>query len=136
MKFTVYFNGQFWVGIVEEIHDGKLRAGRYVFGPEPRDQEVFEFVNRRLLDFINGLSEEVAIENHEVRKINPKRLARQISREIKTKGISTYAQAALQLEYEKRKKEKQILSRNRRKEIKEYKREVKLKKAKEKRHGR
>jgi len=55
---------------------------------------------------------------------------------MKANGVSTYAQAALQLEYEKRKKEKQILSKARREELKEYKRELKRKKAKEKHRGR
>jgi len=55
---------------------------------------------------------------------------------MKAKGVSTFAQAAIQLEYEKRKKEKQVLSKARREELKEYKRAIKLKKAKEKHRGR
>ena len=136
MKLTVFYDGQFWVGVVEEIVNGKLRAGRYLFGSEPKDQEVFAFVNTKLLDFMNGLSEQLSVENRQPRKMNPKRLARQVAREMKANGVSTFAQAALQLEYEKRKKEKQILRRARREELKEYKREIKRKKAKEKHRGR
>jgi len=136
VKLTVFYDGQFWVGVVEEIVNGKLRAGRYLFGSEPKDQEVFAFVNTKLLDFMNGLSEQLSVENRQPRKMNPKRLARQVAREMKVNGVSTFAQAALQLEYEKRKKEKQILRRARREELKEYKREIKRKKAKEKHRGR
>jgi len=111
VKLTVFYDGQFWVGVVEEIVNGKLRAGRYLFGSEPKDQEVFAFVNTKLLDFMNGLSEQLSVENRQPKKMNPKRLARQVAREMKANGVSTFAQAALQLEYEKRKKEKQILRR-------------------------
>jgi len=136
VKLTVFYDGQFWVGVVEEIVDGKLKAGKYLFGSEPKDQEVFALVNTTLLDFMNGLSEQLSVENREPKKMNPKRLARQVAREMKASGVSTFAQAALQLEYEKRKKEKQIVRRDRREELKEYKREIKLKKAKEKHRGR
>jgi hypothetical protein len=136
VKLTVFHDGQFWVGVVEEVVNGKLRAGRYLFGSEPKDQEVLEFVNTKLLEFMSGLSEHLSVEKRQPRKINPKRLARQAAREMKANGVSTYAQAALQLEYEKRKKEKQILSKARREELKEYKRELKRKKAKEKHRGR
>jgi hypothetical protein len=136
VKLTVFYDGQFWVGVVEEIVNGKLRAGRYLFGSEPKDQEVFAFVNTKLLDFMNGLSEQLSVENRQPRKMNPKRLARQVAREMKVNGVSTFAQAALQLEYEKRKKEKQLLRRARREELEEYKREIKRIKAKEKHRGR
>jgi len=135
VKLTVFYDGQFWAGVVEEIVNGKLKAGRYLFGPEPKDQEVLEFVNKKLLGFMEGLSEQLSVETDQPRKLNPKRLARQIAREMKANGVSTFAQAALQLEYEKRKKEKQILSRARREEIKAYKREIKRLKAKEKHRG-
>lgn len=32
--FTVYFDGQFWVGIVERIEEGGFSAARVVFGAE------------------------------------------------------------------------------------------------------
>jgi len=136
MKLTVFYDGQYWVGVVEEIIEGKLRAGRFIFGSEPKDQEVIQFVYTRLLDFMDGLSEEVALNNQLTRKMNPKRIARMVAREVKANGVSTFAQAAIQLEYEKRKKEKQNLTRERREEMKEYKRDIKLKKAKEKHRGR
>jgi len=135
MKLTVFYDGQYWVGVVEESTEGKLRAGRFIFGSEPKDQEVIQFIYTKLLDFMDGLSEEVELGHQLTRKINPKRLARMAAREVNTNGVSTFAQAAIQLEYEKRKKEKQNLSRERRDEMKAYKRDIKLKKAKEKHRG-
>ena len=136
MKLTVYHDGQFWVGVVEEVVDGKLKAGRFLFGSEPKDQEVYAFVNNELPAFVDGLSEQLTVEEREARRINPKRLARQAAREMKARGVSTFAQAALQLEYEKRKKEKQTLRKAKREELTAYKRAVRLKKAKEKHRGR
>lgn len=33
--FTVYFDGQFWVGVVERIDEGGLSVARVVLGAEP-----------------------------------------------------------------------------------------------------
>ena len=44
---TLYHDGQFWVGIVEHVENGKLSACRIVFGAEPSDEEVLQFVVRR-----------------------------------------------------------------------------------------
>lgn len=30
MKLTVYYDGQFWVGVVEVVNNGKLRAFRHL----------------------------------------------------------------------------------------------------------
>jgi hypothetical protein len=136
MKLTVYYDGQFWVGVVEEVHEGKLKAGRYVFGSEPNDTEILEFIQKQILDLTNRLSKEVNVKTPTERRVNPKRLARQVANEMKRKGISSHAQEALKLEYEKRKKEKQTFSRQQREEMKERKREIKLQKAKKKHRGR
>jgi hypothetical protein len=136
MKLTVYYDGQFWVGVVEEVHEEKLKAGRYVFGSEPNDTEILEFIQKQILDLTNRLSKEVNVKTPTERRVNPKRLARQVANEMKRKGISSHAQEALKLEYEKRKKEKQTFSRQQREEMKERKREIKLQKAKKKHRGR
>lgn len=41
--FTVYFDGQFWVGLLEILEDGHVRAARHVFGAEPSGAEVLAF---------------------------------------------------------------------------------------------
>lgn len=41
---TVYYNGQFWVVLVEKIGgDGSLKVGKYTFGPEPTNAELIHF---------------------------------------------------------------------------------------------
>ncbi|MBW5470813.1 DUF2992 family protein [Brevibacillus formosus] len=135
MKLTVYYDGQFWVGVVEENDNGRLKAGRHLFGSEPKDNEILEFIQKNLHEVTNKLSQEVDIKTSCDRRVNPKRLARQVARELSMKGISSYAQEALKLEYEKRKKEKKVYTRQQRDEMKERKRELKLQKAKAKHRG-
>ena len=136
MKVTVYHDGQFWVGIVEVVEDGKVRAGRHVFGVKPQDSEILEFVNRIILKLTESLSQDVFVIPPARVKVNPKRLARQASRELRNKSISTAAQDAIKLEYESRKKERQMRSRQSQEEQKERRREIARLKAKEKHRGR
>ncbi|SFJ35107.1 YjdF family protein [Brevibacillus centrosporus] len=136
MKLTVFFDGQFWVGVVEQYVQGKVKAGKHLFGAEPKDQEILEFVWKQLDQLTEGLSQNVESGyGISERRINPKRLARQVSREMEQRGVSSYAQEALRLEYEKRKKEKQVDSRQQKEELKERKRELKVQKAKAKHRG-
>lgn len=135
MKLTVYYDGQFWVGVVEENDNGKLKAGRYIFGSEPKDTEILAFIQKNIHEVTNKLSQEVDIHASCDRRINPKRLARQVARELSMKGISSYAQEALKLELEKRKKENQEYTHQQRDAMKERKRELRLQKAKAKHRG-
>lgn len=52
MKLTIYYDGQFYIGLVEIVSENKLKAYRYIFGKEPKDQEVLNFVNTKLLKLI------------------------------------------------------------------------------------
>ena len=119
MKLTVYFDGQFWVGVVEVQDGDRVKAGRFVFGSEPKDQEVLSFILNELDAVISRMSQEVIGITLTERKINPKRVARQAAREMSKKGISSFAQEALKMEYEKRKKEKQGATRQQREDRKE-----------------
>ncbi len=39
MKLTVYYDGQFWVGVIEVVNDGKLRAIRLCLDKSQRIQK-------------------------------------------------------------------------------------------------
>ncbi|HPS43653.1 MAG TPA: DUF2992 family protein [Treponemataceae bacterium] len=44
---TVMFDGQFWIALIEKIGpDGILSVGKYVFGAEPSNPELVEFMLR------------------------------------------------------------------------------------------
>ncbi|MDF2058529.1 YjdF family protein [Priestia megaterium] len=129
MSLTIYHDGQFWVGIIEVVEDGKLRAFRYVFGAKPKDTEILEFIYYRLLDIINkSVHSGLDVERKSDKKINPKRLQRQVAKEINKVGISTKAQEAMKQEYEEKKKSKK-------KRAKQYREELKKQKAKAKHKG-
>ncbi|EPU45903.1 Protein of uncharacterised function (DUF2992) [Streptococcus agalactiae] len=44
MKMTVYFDGNFWLGLIEYDDDGDYKVFRYFFGKEPKDDDVFNFL--------------------------------------------------------------------------------------------
>ncbi|KPC72464.1 hypothetical protein ADL26_13945 [Thermoactinomyces vulgaris] len=135
MKLTVYHDGQFWVGVIEETVDSKLRAGQVIFGSEPKDTEILDFVNKKLLSYIEKRRFQVEIEKKE-KKINPKRLARQVAKEMQQKGVSNYAHEAMQLELQERKKERKIISKEEKEALARKKREMKIAKRKAKHKGR
>ncbi|WP_445480570.1 YjdF family protein [Lysinibacillus irui] len=137
MKLTIYFDGQFYIGLIENISENKYKAYRYVFGNDPKDHEVLDFVNKNLFDFIkNDKHGGISIKQDKVKKINPKRLQRKVAKELKKPSISTKAEEALKAEFELRKKEKTVTSKRLKEERKEYSRNIKVQKSKNKHKGR
>ena len=106
---TILFQDPFWIGLYEREEDGRYQVCRIVFGAEPRDQEVYQFLleHWRKLRFspavAGGLPPE-AIRN-------PKRRQREVQRETRTAGIGTKAQQALKLQQEQGKLERKVRSR-------------------------
>ncbi|MBH8599295.1 YjdF family protein [Thermoactinomyces sp. CICC 10523] len=135
MKLTVFFNGQFWVGVIEQWDGNRLKAAQHIFGTEPNDEEVMLFVQRNMLRLIAEAKEHVSVCRKE-KKANPKRLARQAAKEMKQKGVSTYAQMAIKQEYERRKQERKKSAKERKEELAVKKWELKVQKRKEKHRGR
>lgn len=43
-KLTVFFEDPFRVGVFEKLDGGLLETSRVVFGAEPKDMELFDFV--------------------------------------------------------------------------------------------
>lgn len=41
---TIYFDGQFWCALIERCEDGKTYAGRHVFGAEPSNPEILNWM--------------------------------------------------------------------------------------------
>jgi len=136
MSLTIYHDGQFWVGIIEVVEDGKLRAFRYVFGTEPKDTEILDFIYYKLLNIINqSIHSGIDVEGKSDKKINPKRLQRQVAKQINKVGVSTKAQEAMKQEYEEKKKSKKKRAKQYREELKDQKYLMKKQKAKAKHKG-
>jgi hypothetical protein len=45
-KLTVFFEEPFWVGVFERISDGKLSVCKVTFGAEPKDYDVYDFIQK------------------------------------------------------------------------------------------
>jgi hypothetical protein len=132
-NLTVYYDCPFWVGIFEERFENTITVCRIVFGSEPKDCEVYTYINNEYYSLL--FSRPVPIDEKTApRKINPKRLQRQIKKQIKTAGVGTKAQNAIKKEYELRKAEHKVVSKiNKEKEKKklfekkQYKKKMKRK---------
>lgn len=134
-SLKVFFQEPFWIGIFESECCGKFSVCKVTFGAEPKDCEIYEFVlkNYYNLRFSSPVFQK---EPEKKKNPNPKRIKRQISRQMNNITIGTKAQNALKLQHEelceKRKKQK--------KENKEEKKarlfEIKRQKRKEKHRGR
>ena len=47
---TIYFDGQFWCAFIQKRINGKLYAGRYVFGSEPANPRILDWMLHQFLD--------------------------------------------------------------------------------------
>lgn len=89
---TVYHDGQFWVGLAEHVEDGRYGVARIVFGAEPSDEEILQFVADKWekLSFFDGKPAEASKPAK-----NPKRRAREAAKTLKQPAMSTRAQQVL-----------------------------------------
>lgn len=82
--FSVYFDGQFWIGVLDIVENGEIRAARRVFGSEPTIAELWEFTHadgNRLIDEALAAPGMPLGERQVAPVRNPKRLARQAARQ-------------------------------------------------------
>ncbi len=132
-RLTVFFEEPFWVGIYEREFEGKYEACKITFGAEPKDYEVYEFMlkNYDRLRFSPSLEAQAITE----RRINPKRMQREVHKQLQSAGVGTKAQQALKLQQEQCKLERKVHSRQQREAEKERQFELRQEKRKEKHRG-
>ena len=99
---TVYHDGQFWVGLAEHVEGGRYGVARIVFGAEPSDEEI--------LQFVVGKWEKLSFFGDEATKTskpakNPKRRVREAAKTLKRPAMSTKAQQAFAAQREAMKRE-------------------------------
>ena len=92
IALTVFFEDPFWVGLVERGEGAGLRAGRIVFGAEPSDAQVYDWVLAGMPGI--RLSGEVRAASAPKLAVNPKRRQRQ-ARAVSESRVGTKAQQAL-----------------------------------------
>jgi hypothetical protein len=131
-KLTVFFEEPFWVGVFEHVSDGKLSVCKVTFGAEPKDYEIYEFVLKNYYQL--RFSPAVATDVKEIGR-NPKRVQREVRKQLQNTGIGTKSQRALKLQQEQLKTERKTVSRERREAEKQRQFELKQQKRKEKHRG-
>lgn len=132
-RLTVFFEEPFWRGVYERQTKEGLCVCKVVFGAEPKDYEVFQYIlcNRYQMRF----SPIVRSAMQEERKISPKRLQRQAGKEIMQVGVCKKAQQAMQQQREIQAASKKAERTIRKKRTQEERFVQKQRKKKEKRKG-
>lgn len=109
VSLTVFFDGQFYVGLVERTQNDMLTCCRIVFGAEPKDCEIYRY----LLDswYSLAFSPPVSAGRISTAHINPKRMQRTAARLLSRSAEGgTKSQQALRLQREQNKVERRIKS--------------------------
>ncbi len=136
MFLTIYFDGQFWVGLIECVDDSRLRVARHIFGAEPGDIAVLAFVQYQLLEVAARATVGVEIERRVTVIRHPKRAAREAAKIMRQPIVSTKAQAALKLQHEQNKDEHHKRTKAEHAAAKARRRELKREKARQRHRGR
>ena len=132
-KLMVFFENPFWVGVFERVSGERLSVCKVTFGAEPKDYEVYDFIVRNYYRL--RFSPAVATGVKEAGR-NPKRIQREVKKQIQNAGIGTKSQQALKLQQEQWKTERKTAGREQREAEKRRQFELKQQKKKEKRRGR
>lgn len=136
IKVTVLIENSFWVGIFERNDDDGYAVARQIFGGEPSDAELHDFV-------LSHFDELKFTEPHEfqliIKRKSPKRMLREVRKEMEKakKGLPnvTHAQDILRVDLEKRKKIKKTVSKAEKEALLEKKFQIKQDKRKKKHRG-
>ena len=133
-SLTILFENPFWVGLYERIEDDQYEACKIIFGAEPKDYEVYDFLLRNWdkLKFSPPVKADMVTERH----INPKRMQREINGQLQNRGIGTKAQQALKLQHEQGKIERKTKSREQKEAEQEQRYALRQEKKKAKHRGR
>lgn len=134
VKITVYFEDPFWIGIFERNVDDKLSVCKIIFGAEPKDNEILHFILNRYSKL--KYSPEIFFEKALKEKINPKRVQRNIKKQLKNNGVATKSWQALKYQQEQNKTYRKRKSKEQKELEKEKMYSLRQKKKREKHKGR
>ncbi len=136
MRLTILFDPPYWIGLLEAESDGLLYAARHIFGSEPGDSEVYAFVHNDLLPLMNSMTIGLPIASAPTpRRINPKRLQRDIRREVSRTDVPGKAHEAMRIQIEANIQEHIVMSRTQRGAKRQHKRDIAAAKARAKHKG-
>lgn len=129
----VFFEDPFWIGVFEFGNQKEFVASKVVFGKEPKETELFEFVLKQFHTLSYSPSVEIVAKKE---KSNFKRKQRNARKEMQATGVGTKSQQALKLQQEVLKKAKCVNKKELKKHHKEKIFELKQLKKKAKQKGR
>ena len=136
MLATIFFEKRYWVGTFERTDKEGYAVARHIFGGEPTDPEVHEFVLNHFHELKFGDPKEVIIQ---IQRMNPKRVQREVRREMEkmkeSTRPSTLAQDYMREEIEKKKKERKSKSSAEKQAYKDEQFAIRQQKKKEKQKG-
>lgn len=137
ISVTVLIENAFWVGIFERNDNDGYAVARQIFGGEPSDAELYDFV---LTHFDRLRFTEPQDFKLVIKRKNPKRMQREVRREMEKakKGLpsTTHAQDVLRVDLEKKKIVKKSISKAEKEAFLERKFQLKQEKKKNKHRGR
>ena len=132
-SFTLLFESPFWIGVFESEYGKNYEVAKIVFGPEPTESQLYEFIikNYFSLPFCKSLLEKSSNQ----KEMGYKRMQRKIKKEQSKETIGTKAQNAIKLQYESNKTEKKKQAKLKKEQKEELKFNLRQKKKKEKHKG-
>lgn len=132
VKLTAYFDDPFWGGVFEHMEGGTLSACKVLFGAEPKDYEVLDYV----LHHYHELKFSPAVKAEQKQTAdNPKRRQRKVKKQLQSTGIGTKSQQALAAQREELKTERKKVSREQKEAEQQRRFEIKQQKRREKHKG-
>ncbi|MCI2422056.1 YjdF family protein [Saccharopolyspora sp. K220] len=135
--FTLFHDGQFWVGIYEIHEDGHVCAARHVFGAEPTNAELAEFAaGPGFATLAQRARNAPAVPASDRPEASNRRLAKRASKFQQEAGVGTAAQRALKESMVERAVENKAARKRRLAEQAQRQRRIAREKAKAKRRGR
>ena len=114
-RLYVLFEDPFWIGIFEREEKNSLFVSKITFGAEPTNSQIYDFLmgNYSKLCFSPAVKSVL-----KEKKKNPKRIQREIRRQMNHVCIGTKSMQALKLQYEQMKMIKKFKKKQSREEEK------------------
>lgn len=129
----VFYQESFWIIFFERTEGDKLSVCKVTFGAEPKDFEVQDFI---LKNYCQLRFSPAVVSHVREGKYNPKRMQREVHKQLQCEGIGTKSQQALKLQHEEMKAERKSLQREKKEDEKQRQFELKQQKKKKKHRGR
>lgn len=137
IKVLIYLEKTYWVGLFERVDKAGYSAAKHVFGKDPSNPEIYEFVLKHYHELNFGEFKNFELK---IKRKNPKRIQREVRREMEkikeTTRPSTYSLDYIKEQQQKYKAERKILTSSEKRERKEKQFILKQVKKKEKKKGR